>query len=96
MSLTSLFHVPFLRYSDKDVQKDKKLVSYNIVDKATKPYVEVSVGGESKTFSPEEVSAMILVKMKETAEAFLGKTVKHAVVTVPGARDGDRTAVCCS
>jgi len=70
-------------YSDKDVQKDKKLVSYNIVDKATKPYVEVSVGGESKTFSPEEVSAMILVKMKETAEAFLGKTVKHAVVTVP-------------
>ena len=72
---------------DKDVQKDKKLVSYSIVDKATKPYVEVVVGGETKTFSPEEVSAMILVKMKETAEAFLGKTVKHAVVTVPGGYD---------
>ena len=70
-------------YSDKDVQKDKKLVSYNIVDKGTKPYVEVEVAGERKVFSPEEISAMILVKMKETAEAFLGKTVKHAVVTVP-------------
>ncbi|GAX73174.1 hypothetical protein CEUSTIGMA_g627.t1 [Chlamydomonas eustigma] len=70
-------------YGDKEVQRDKKLVSYNIVDKATKPYVQVTVNGESKEFSPEEVSAMILVKMKETAEAFLGKTVKHAVVTVP-------------
>jgi heat shock protein 5 len=70
-------------YGDKEVQRDKKLVSYNIVDKATKPYVQVTVNGEPKEFSPEEVSAMILVKMKETAEAFLGKTVKHAVVTVP-------------
>jgi heat shock protein 5 len=70
-------------YADKDVQKDKKLVSYSIVDKGTKPYVEVEVAGEKKVFSPEEISAMILVKMKETAEAFLGKTVKHAVVTVP-------------
>ena len=71
------------RYNDKDVQKDKKLMSYNIVDRGSKPYVEVIINGESKAFSPEEVSAMILVKMKETAEAFLGKTVKHAVVTVP-------------
>jgi molecular chaperone DnaK len=68
---------------DKEVQRDKKLVSYAIVDRGTKPYVEVEVAGERKAFSPEEISAMILVKMKETAEAFLGKTVKHAVVTVP-------------
>ncbi|MEW5297801.1 MAG: hypothetical protein WDW38_006987 [Sanguina aurantia] len=70
-------------YMDKEVQRDKKLVSYDIVDKAGKPYVSVDIAGETKVFSPEEVSAMILTKMKETAEAFLGKTVKYAVVTVP-------------
>jgi endoplasmic reticulum chaperone BiP len=70
-------------YNDADVQKDKKLVSYNIVDSKGKPYVAVEVNNEKKTFSPEEISAMILTKMKETAEAFLGKNVKHAVVTVP-------------
>ncbi|GFH06793.1 luminal binding protein Bip1, partial [Haematococcus lacustris] len=71
------------KFTDKEVQKDAKLVSYKIVDRSGKPYVDVSVQGESKVFSPEEISAMILTKMKETAEAFLGKTVKHAVVTVP-------------
>ncbi len=71
------------RYTDKEVQRDKKLVSYDIVDKQGKPYVSVDVAGEAKVYSPEEISAMILQKMKETAEAFLGKSVKHAVVTVP-------------
>ncbi|WIA23789.1 hypothetical protein OEZ85_013470 [Tetradesmus obliquus] len=71
------------KYEDKEVQRDKKLVSYDIVDKATKPYIKVKVNGEDKVFSPEEISAMILTKMKDTAEAYLGKTVKHAVVTVP-------------
>eukprot|EP00955_Chlamydomonas_euryale_P055121 356036-Chlamydomonas_euryale.AAC.7 len=70
-------------FTDKDVQRDKKLVSYQIVDKAGKPNVQVQVKGETKVFSPEEISAMILGKMKETAEGFLGKEVKHAVVTVP-------------
>jgi len=45
--------------------------------------LQVKVGSESKTFTPEEISAMVLIKMKETAEAYLGKKVTHAVVTVP-------------
>jgi len=53
------------------------------VNKNTKPYIEVDVSGSAKAYSPEEISAMILTKMKETAEAFLGKTVVNAVVTVP-------------
>uniref|UniRef100_A0A061S6C8 Heat shock 70kDa protein 5 n=1 Tax=Tetraselmis sp. GSL018 TaxID=582737 RepID=A0A061S6C8_9CHLO len=71
------------KFEDKEVQRDKKLVSYDIVNHQGKPYVSVSVKGEVKKFSPEEISAMILDKMKQTAEAFLGKTVGHAVVTVP-------------
>ncbi|KAI3433911.1 hypothetical protein D9Q98_003713 [Chlorella vulgaris] len=71
------------KFTDAEVQRDAKLVSYKIVDKQGKPYISVEVNGETKSFSPEEISAMILVKMKETAEAFLGKSIKHAVVTVP-------------
>jgi heat shock protein 5 len=70
-------------FDDKDVQRDMKLVSYDIVNQNGKPYVSVMVGDEKKVFSPEEVSAMILQKMKDTAESYLGKPVKHAVVTVP-------------
>jgi heat shock protein 5 len=71
-------------YKDKTVQKDKTLLSYDIVDKVGKPYVKTNVvGGETKVFSPEEISAMILGKMKEIAEGFLGKKVANAVVTVP-------------
>lgn len=62
-----------------------KLVPYKIVNKDGKPYIQVKIkDGEMKVFSPEEISAMVLVKMKETAEAFLGKKIKDAVVTVPG------------
>jgi len=71
------------KFKDREVQRDMKMVSYKVVDKAGKPYISVKLGGEDKAFSPEEVSAMILTKMKETAEAYLGKPVKHAVVTVP-------------
>ncbi|KAI3986896.1 hypothetical protein MKX01_014597 [Papaver californicum] len=71
-------------FDDKDVQKDMKLLPYKVVNKDGKPYVRVTFkDGEAKVFSPEEISAMILTKMKETAEAFLGKKVKDAVVTVP-------------
>ncbi|BBN01130.1 endoplasmic reticulum chaperone BiP [Marchantia polymorpha subsp. ruderalis] len=72
------------KFTDKEVQRDMKLVPYKIVNKDGKPYISVAIkDGETKVFSPEEVSAMILTKMKETAEAFLGKKVKDAVVTVP-------------
>merc|ERR1719469_1779401 len=70
-------------YSDKSVQADKKLVPYNIVSDQNKPMVEVTVQDKTTKFAPEEISAMILQKMKLTAETFLGKEIKNAVVTVP-------------
>merc|ERR1712146_324281 len=71
------------KYSDKTVKADKKLFPFELVDKDGKPYVRVDVSGEKKMYAPEEVSAMILGKMKEIAEAFLGRTIANAVVTVP-------------
>ncbi|KAJ4773715.1 heat shock protein 70 [Rhynchospora pubera] len=71
-------------FGDKVVQRDRKLLPYNIVNKEGKPYIEVKIrDGEVKVFSPEEISAMILTKMKETAEAYLGKKIKNVVITVP-------------
>eukprot|EP00435_Cladocopium_sp_Y103_P015621 s3418_g3.t2 len=71
------------RFKDSTVQKDIKLLPYEIVDKGSKPMISVKVKGEDKVMAPEEVSSMVLTKMKETAENYLGKEVKHAVVTVP-------------
>ncbi|KAH9608763.1 hypothetical protein KSS87_019455 [Heliosperma pusillum] len=72
------------KFGDKEVQRDMKLVPYKIVNKDGKPYIQVKIqDGESKVFSPEEVSAMILTRMKETAEVFLGKKITDAVITVP-------------
>jgi endoplasmic reticulum chaperone BiP len=71
------------RYNDKSVQSDKKLFPFGVVNKDDKPYVEVKIDGKPRQFAPEEVSAMILVKMKEIAEAYLGHSVSNAVVTVP-------------
>jgi len=70
-------------FDDKEVQRDMKYLPYNIVSKSGKPYVNIKTSLGEKTLSPEEVSAMILVKMKEVAEAYLGREVKYAVVTVP-------------
>ena len=71
------------KYSDKSVQADKKLVPYEIVSDNDKPMVEVLQGDTKVKFAPEEISAMILQKMKATAEVYLGKEIKNAVVTVP-------------
>jgi len=70
-------------WSDKGVQSDLKYFPFKVVEKDTKPFVRVEVNGKDKTFAPEEISSMVLIKMKETAEAYLGKKVTHAVVTVP-------------
>eukprot|EP01107_Rhizomastix_libera_P006234 TRINITY_DN20344_c0_g1_i1.p2 TRINITY_DN20344_c0_g1~~TRINITY_DN20344_c0_g1_i1.p2 ORF type:complete len:667 (-),score=194.48 TRINITY_DN20344_c0_g1_i1:2096-4096(-) len=70
-------------FSDKEVQRDIKLFPYKIVNKDNKPFIKVMYKGEEKLFSPEEISAMILDKMRQTAEAYLGKKVNHAVITCP-------------
>jgi len=71
-------------FKDSSVQADMKYWPFTVVDKNTKPHVKITTGqGETKLFAPEEVSAMVLGKMKDIAEAYLGKKVTHAVVTVP-------------
>jgi len=71
------------RFDDAEVQRDKKLYPYTIINREGKPYVQVKVKGEDKVFSPEDISAMILGKMKEVAEVYLGRKVANAVVTCP-------------
>jgi len=71
------------KYQDKEVQHDKKFLPFDIVDKDTKPYIRTEVNGESRVFSPEEISAMILSKMRDIAEGYTNKKIKNAVVTVP-------------
>mmetsp|Transcript_12580 Transcript_12580/g.20969 ORF Transcript_12580/g.20969 Transcript_12580/m.20969 type:complete len:683 (+) Transcript_12580:98-2146(+) len=70
-------------FSDKSVQADKKLVPFSIVSKANKPMINVKTAGKETMYAPEEISAMVLSKMKATAESFLGHPVKKAVITVP-------------
>jgi len=72
------------KFNDPIVQGDMKLWPFKVVSGPNeKPLIEVQFMGEAKKFHPEEISAMILVKMKETAEAFLGQKVNDAVITVP-------------
>nr|AGA84579.1 glucose-regulated protein 78 [Bombyx mori] len=70
-------------WSDQTVQHDVKFFPFKVVEKNSKPHVQVQTSQGDKVFAPEEISAMVLTKMKETAEAYLGKKVTHAVVTVP-------------
>ncbi|XP_006895665.1 PREDICTED: heat shock cognate 71 kDa protein [Elephantulus edwardii] len=71
------------RFDDAVVQSDMKHWPFMVVNDAGRPKVQVEYKGETKSFYPEEVSSMVLTKMKEIAEAYLGKTVTNAVVTVP-------------
>jgi len=71
------------RFDDAEVKKDMASWPFTVIDKEGSPFIEVNYLNEKKTFSPAEISAMVLGKLKETAEAKLGKSVKKAVVTVP-------------
>ena len=70
-------------FDDASVQRDLKNFPFAVVAKDGKPYIQATYKSELKTFSPEEISSMILTKMKEVAEAYIGETVSDAVVTVP-------------
>lgn len=72
------------RYSDREIQNDIKHWPFRVLQlENDRPGIQVHFKGEAKTFRPEEISAMVLTKMKETAEAYLGKAVRNAVITCP-------------
>ncbi|TBU30947.1 heat shock protein 70 [Dichomitus squalens] len=71
------------KFDDPEILRDMKHWPFKVVNKSGKPSVQVKYRGETREFTPEEISAMVLGKMKETAEAYLGRPVSHAVVTVP-------------
>ncbi|NXG54693.1 HSP70 protein, partial [Hemiprocne comata] len=71
------------KYDDPTVQSDMKHWPFRVVNEGGKPKVQVEYKGEMKTFFPEEISSMVLTKMKEIAEAYLGCKVQNAVITVP-------------
>ncbi|KXJ96790.1 hsp70-like protein [Microdochium bolleyi] len=71
------------KFNEKEVQADLKHYPYKVVNKDGKPLIQVEYQGETKKYTPEQISAVILGKMKEVAESYLGKKVTHAVVTVP-------------
>ena len=82
------------RFAEPEVQSDMKHWPFKIIDKAGLPVIQVEYKGETKQFTPEEISSMVLVKMKEVAEGYLGTTVKNAVITVP-AYFNDSKYFCC-
>ncbi|KAF8548246.1 heat shock protein SSA1 [Imleria badia] len=71
------------KYDDAEVQFDIEHFPFKVINKSGKPYIAVEYRGVTKEFSPEEISSMVLLKMKETAESYLGYNVTNAVVTVP-------------
>ena len=71
------------RFDDATVQSDMKHWPFKVINVDSRPKIEVDYKGETKQFFPEEISSMVLIKMKETAEAYLGQIVKDAVITVP-------------
>jgi heat shock protein 5 len=80
-------------WDDASVQQDAKFFPFRVVNRNNKPNIVVKIDGKDKEFTPEEISAMVLIKMKEIAEAYLGKKIVNAVVTVPAYfNDAQRSA----
>ena len=71
------------KFNDSVVQGDIKSFPFCVKENGEKPVIEVTYKGEKKTFQPEEISSMVLIKMKEIAESYIGEKVTDAVVTVP-------------
>ncbi|KAJ7019002.1 hypothetical protein C8F04DRAFT_1149115 [Mycena alexandri] len=71
------------RFDDSEVQADLKLLPFTVFNKGGVPYIRINDRGKPREFSPQEISAMILTKMKRTAENYLGTTINDAVITVP-------------
>ncbi|XP_050518622.1 heat shock protein 70 A1-like [Diabrotica virgifera virgifera] len=71
------------KFDDPKIQQDIQHWPFKVVNDCSKPKIQVDYKGERKTFAPEEISSMVLIKMKETAEAYLGTSVRDAVITVP-------------
>ncbi|XP_022201512.2 heat shock protein 68 [Nilaparvata lugens] len=71
------------RYDDPKIAEDLKHWPFKVISESGKPKIQVQYKGEDKTFTPEEISSMVLTKMKATAEAFLGRKISDAVITVP-------------
>nr|XP_039266526.1 heat shock cognate 71 kDa protein-like [Styela clava] len=92
----TLFHIKRLigkKFNDSTVQEDMKLWGFKVVNDGGSPKVQVTYKGQTKTFHPEEISAMVLTELKEAAEAFMGEKITDIVITVPAHfNDDQRTA----
>ncbi|CAF1000871.1 unnamed protein product [Adineta steineri] len=83
---STIFHIKRIigrTFNDSSVQEDIKIFPFSVIKEKNKPVVKVDIGYGIKLFTPEEISAMILGKMRDIAEGYLGMKVKNAVVTVP-------------
>lgn len=71
------------RFDDQKIQEDMRHWPFQVINDGGKPKIQVEFQGETKRFAPEEVSSMVLTKMREVAEVYLGGKVTDGVITVP-------------
>ena len=80
-------------YYDKTIQRDMKLWPIDVINQDGMPCIKVQYQQQQSIFTPEEILSMIVEKMKQSAEAYIGKTVTQAVMTVPSYFDFSKRAV---